>query len=76
MDQLRHDSAASMEVRFLLTSNGRGGQREITRAGWYVVRTCTCHNGHAITEPFDNRERAAQALAVLDDDARRYAIRS
>ena len=75
MDQLRHDSAASLEVRFIQTRTG-AGRRHVSYDGWYVVRTCPCHEGEEITQPFDTPERAERALAVLDADARRYARRS
>ncbi len=68
MDQLQHDSAASLRVDYLPSrSNG---------SGWYVVRTCCCHSGEPITQPFESREAAERAMRVLDEDAQRYAISS
>jgi hypothetical protein len=63
MTGLEHDGAASLAVLHLAAVR--------TGTGWYVVRTGPCHRGLPITVPFDDREAAERALAVLDEDARR-----
>jgi hypothetical protein len=74
MTSVEHDGAASLRV-----VNRPDGERYSSGhliqdyVGWYVARTCSCHLGERIAGPFDNREHAEHALAVLDADARRYA---
>ena len=74
MDQLEHDSAASLEVRFEEGRNTRN-PRQNYQPGWYVFRNCSCHRNEHATVRFDTQEEAKRALGVLDEDARRYSIR-
>ena len=70
MTRLEHDSRASLVVRYFEPA---GGHPDLYRLGWYVVRTCPCHQGLPITVPFESEARAIRALNALDEDARRRA---
>lgn len=64
--QPHHDSAAFLEVvRVRARPPYRFG------AGWYVRRTCACHQRENVSIRFETRAEAEHCRDVLDDDSRR-----
>jgi hypothetical protein len=35
------------------------------RAGWWVIRTCSCHDGLSVTRRYDTRDEAEAAAALM-----------
>ena len=69
-----HDSAAWLEVwyrpeRRCHVGNGAKGYRTAP-AGWWVRRTCPCHDGKLVSIRFDTEAQAERCLRVLDEDCR------
>jgi len=59
-----HNAARWLAVRYLHQRGGRGCCPPII-AGWYVVRTCKCHNGTPVTVPLPSSQRAERARAAM-----------
>lgn len=55
-----HNSGKWLTVAWLPSHQGRAHA-----AGWYVIRTCPCHQGEPVTMPFDTEEKAKVAREVI-----------
>jgi hypothetical protein len=51
-------------VRF---ARGRGRAYRGGNSGWYVIRTCPCHDRLPVTRRYDTREEAESVAAMLID---------
>jgi hypothetical protein len=60
MTTAEHNAPHFLAVRWQDWVHGKGRIK-----GWYVVRTCPCHWGQAVSLPYPDRERAERVRRVL-----------
>jgi len=59
-----HNGSQWLDVRWLTTR--QRGWRQFAR-GWYVVRTCPCHDGIPVTLPLVSEAEAERVRQVILD---------
>jgi hypothetical protein len=61
-----HNAADWLRVEYIGKNNpGRPGRGYQWEPGWYVLRTCPCHKGLAVTLPFATEAAAERARRVM-----------
>ena len=62
-----HNSAGWLRVgtEAGISGKGRVGYLSPVAPGWYVIRTCPCHQGCAVTVPYRSRAEAERAMRVI-----------